>query len=193
MEIAPSERELKRIYALLAVADTISTLSTCSKIHVGAVLTDKQGCILSSGYNGTPSGWPHCSDDPQIGHSMEIHAEANCICRADNTSRQTNLMLFLTHTPCIHCAKIIVASLARLDIKKIYASHVYFPNKEDELGPLEVRDYFHYSGVEMFINEKAVGRIKRFDELSVYDVSRTYLCVNSTKHLFSATKDAFDK
>ena len=69
----------------MSIAQVVATRSTCPRKYVGSVLV-KNRTILSTGYNGSIRGMPHCSD---VGHMMEeghcvatIHAEANAIIQA---------------------------------------------------------------------------------------------------------------
>ena len=71
------------------IARVVSTRSTCDRKHVGAVIV-RDKTILSTGYNGSIRGLPHCDE---VGHLMEdghcvrtIHAEANAICRPPRTA-----------------------------------------------------------------------------------------------------------
>lgn len=99
----------------VAVASAAANLSTCAKLHVGAVLM-RDGSILATGYNGAPRGRPHCNErDPLASHHEwselnEIHAEMNCIaCAVRNGTNITGAWLYITHAPCLMCAKLIVA------------------------------------------------------------------------------------
>ena len=69
----------------MAIAKQVSTRSTCDRKHVGAVIV-RDKVILSTGYNGSLRGAPHCDD---VGHDMEnghcvrtMHAEANAVAQA---------------------------------------------------------------------------------------------------------------
>ena len=69
----------------MSIAQVVATRSTCPRKYVGAVIV-RNRTILSTGYNGSIRGMPHCSD---VGHMMEdghcvatIHAEANAIIQA---------------------------------------------------------------------------------------------------------------
>jgi dCMP deaminase len=88
--------------------------STCPRRQVGAIITDPVGHVLSTGYNGVPSGYPHCIDNPCPGkyepsgdtrNCMAVHAEINAIIQCRQLERAFTLY---THTlPCFECAKVI--------------------------------------------------------------------------------------
>lgn len=159
LTIVGNSRYTKKVRTLLQVTSAMAKLSTCVGTHVGAVLTDSNFCILSSGYNGVPSGFPHCEDTQtkfEHDHSFELHAETNCLARADNThtSKNDHLMLFCTHLPCIHCAKLIVAGLPRLPIREIYISWIY--NTKDPAGVKahKVINFLHRAGITVWMDYK---------------------------------------
>lgn len=108
-----------------AVAKLWSLRSTCLRTKVGAVLV-KNTKIIGTGYNGNPSGFPHCSTDPShrfackkivdnLPHGLgdeyctAVHAEVNCIMQATPEERE-GAILYCTHSPCSSCAKLIVQS-----------------------------------------------------------------------------------
>lgn len=110
----------KFIDAYMDVAHRFAQLSTAKRLQVGAIIV-KEDRIISIGYNGMPSGWTneceyeHCELDPS-GHgehhySMKtkpevIHAEANAIAKlAKGPEGGLDSIMFLTHSPCIDCAK----------------------------------------------------------------------------------------
>lgn len=110
------------------IAESISLLSTCTtKLNrgVGAVIV-LNNKIVGTGYNGAPSGQPHCDDVGCVcdfnGHCVSaIHAEANAILQAgQNTVGAT---LYCTHFPCIRCANMIAqAGIVRVVYKYEYVS-----------------------------------------------------------------------
>ena len=79
---------------MMAIAQVLSRRATCVKRQVGCVLTNDNGHILSTGYNGVPAGFPHCTDVPCPGASdnagsdtcMGVHA-ANMAKRPGMTKR----------------------------------------------------------------------------------------------------------
>jgi dCMP deaminase len=110
-------RRLSRDELLLSIAELVAKRSTCQRLSVGAILA-REGRILSSGYNGAPSGLSHCNHrsvemDPC---TRTVHAEANCIAFAAKTGVETNLAtMYCTHSPCNDCAKLMInAGIKRL-------------------------------------------------------------------------------
>lgn len=111
----------------MALARIIATRSTCDRLRSGAVLV-KNKRIISTGYNGSPPGLPHC--DGEAGHLMEeghcvrtIHAEHNAILQAAATPGQSTegATLYTLYSLCIHCTKyVIAAGIKRVVIGKVY-------------------------------------------------------------------------
>ena len=93
------------------VAHVVATRATCDRKHVGAVLV-RDKTILSTGYNGSIRGLPHCSE---AGHMMEdghcvatVHAEANAIIQAaKNGVSIDGASIYTTASPCWPCFKLI--------------------------------------------------------------------------------------
>src|SRR5512132_2461888 len=96
------------------VARVVATRATCDRKHVGAVLV-RDRTILSTGYNGSIRGMPHCDE---VGHMMEnghcvatVHAEANAILQAaKNGVRIDGATLYTTASPCWPCFKLVANS-----------------------------------------------------------------------------------
>lgn len=110
----------------MAIARIVATRSTCDRLEAGAVLV-KNNRIISTGYNGSPPGLPHCNE---VGHLMEeghcvrtIHGEHNAILQAatiPGASTEGSTM-YTKYTFCIHCAKYVVAAgVKRVIYGKIY-------------------------------------------------------------------------
>lgn len=111
------------------IAKQVATRSTCGRKHVGSVIV-RDRTILSTGYNGSIRGMPHCDD---VGHMMEnghcvatIHAEANAILQAaKNGVRIEGSEIYISASPCWICFKMI----ANAGIKKIYYGEFYRDDK----------------------------------------------------------------
>ena len=91
-------------------------LSRCPRKQVGALIVN-DGMIISDGYNGTPTGFPNdCEDEQGLTHWYVLHAEANAIMKvARSTNNARNATLYLTHSPCKECSKLILqAGIKRL-------------------------------------------------------------------------------
>jgi dCMP deaminase len=96
----------------LDIAFSVAERSTCDRAHVGAVLVrDKR--ILATGYNGSPAGLPHCDE---VGHLMvdghcvrTLHAEQNAIIQAAlHGISSEGATAYVTHQPCLTCAKMLI-------------------------------------------------------------------------------------
>ena len=107
------------------IAHQAATRSTCERKHVGAVIV-RDKTILSTGYNGSIRGLPHCSD---VGHMMEndhcvatIHAEANAIVQAARNGVMIDgATIYVTASPCWSCFKQIAnAGLRRICYREFY-------------------------------------------------------------------------
>ena len=111
------------------IARQAASRSTCSRKNVGAVIV-RDKTILSTGYNGSIRGMPHCDE---VGHDMEndhcvatIHAEANAIIQAaKNGVRIEDGELYTTASPCWSCFKLIANS----GIRRIYFGEFYRDEK----------------------------------------------------------------
>jgi len=95
----------------MAIAQLLALRSTCLRNQIGAVIA-KQGRIISTGYNGVPSGLPHCTPDicNEDGPcTRTVHAEANAIVHAAKVGIKTDYAtLYTTISPCLDCAKLII-------------------------------------------------------------------------------------
>jgi dCMP deaminase len=113
----------------MAMAELVATRATCDRKHVGAVLVRGRR-IVATGYNGSPSGLPHCDD---VGHLMKevdgrpscvrtLHAESNALDQA-GVSGACGATLYVTVSPCYECAKrAISAGVIRVVCGTFYAS-----------------------------------------------------------------------
>lgn len=114
---APDER-IGRHELFLEIATILRKRSTCNRGKVGCVITQDRR-IVSTGYNGSPAGAPHCLDigcEPHTNEHVEgcfrtVHAEANCIAFAAKHGVSTGGgTMYSTHSPCHECAKLIVSA-----------------------------------------------------------------------------------
>lgn len=102
--------------AYMKMALEWAKLSHCTRKQVGALLV-KDGMIISDGYNGTPTGFPNdCEDEQGATLWYVLHAEANAIMKvARSTNNARNATLYLTHSPCKDCSKLVLqAGIKRL-------------------------------------------------------------------------------
>lgn len=107
--------------AYLRLAESWSKLSYCKRKQVGAIIV-KDNIIISDGYNGTPAGFDNCCEDEQGNtHWYVLHAEANAILKvAKSTNNCKDATLYLTHSPCKDCSKLVLHLVSNaLFIKKL--------------------------------------------------------------------------
>ena len=119
--IPDEERESKDQY-FLKIAKIVATRATCPRRSVGCVIINNYGHIKATGYNGVPSGFPHCIDNPCGGHNsstgndlescMATHAEANALLQCQSIMDIDRI--YLTVSPCINCAKLIGNSSCKM-------------------------------------------------------------------------------
>jgi len=105
--------------AYMQTAEIFAELSHARRLHVGAIIV-KDDRIISIGYNGMPSGWDNnCEDTIQNSDDTVtlkskpevLHAETNAIAKlARSTESGLNATMFITHSPCLDCAKLIYQS-----------------------------------------------------------------------------------
>ena len=103
-------------HAYMRMAQEWAKLSHCTRKKVGALIV-REGMIISDGYNGTPTGFPNdCEDGTGLTHWYVLHAEANAIMKvARSTNNARGATLYLTHSPCRDCSKLILqAGIKRL-------------------------------------------------------------------------------
>lgn len=135
----------KYIDTYMEVAEKFSQLSSAKRLQVGAIVV-KDDRIISIGYNGMPAGWTNDCEykhyvygnvpmDPWLFKEEDsdqfymmktkpevIHAEANAIAKLAKSSESGDgSTMFLTHAPCIDCAKQVYAA----GIKKVYYRNSY--------------------------------------------------------------------
>lgn len=111
-------------------AKRAAELSHARRLHVGAVIV-KDDTVISYGYNGMPAGWDNNCEDV-IQHSDDttslktkpevLHAESNAIAKlAKSSNSGLDADIFITHAPCMECAKLIYQS----GIKRVYFGESY--------------------------------------------------------------------
>lgn len=105
MNARPSRSEV-----LMEKAFSTAKRSTCNRLHVGAIVA-REGRDITSGYNGPPSGFPHCEHEDWEGScKLAVHAERNAIDFAARYGGHGTdaAELFVTHSPCHDCAKDVI-------------------------------------------------------------------------------------
>ena len=98
-------------YRYLRMARIWAENSYCRRRQVGALVV-KDKMIFSDGYNGTPSGFENvCEDETGTTFPYVLHAEANAITKLARSSNNSDgATLYVTASPCIECAKLIIQS-----------------------------------------------------------------------------------
>ncbi len=130
------------------IARVVSSRATCDRKYVGAVIV-RDKTILSTGYNGSIRGMPHCTES---GHMMEdghcvatIHAEMNAIIQAArNGVRIEGASIYITASPCWSCFK----ALANAGIQRICYGEFY----RDERS-FRVAEHLHIEMVHIPLTE----------------------------------------
>ena len=134
----------------MTITRQVAERSTCTRAKVGAVIVHDRS-IVATGYNGSPAGMPHCLDvgcliyesktpagDTETNCFRTIHAEINAIAQAArNGNRIEGCDVYVTHTPCIHCLKVLVNT----GVKRVFYERPY---KIETIQELRER-----SGVEL--------------------------------------------
>lgn len=130
---------IKWIEYYCKIAEETAKLSTAIKLKVGCVIV-KDNRILSIGYNGMPSGWSNecetSTEDLDYTHTFNqrylrtkpevLHAEANALMKlCKSTDSSEGATLFVTHFPCIECAKLIYQA----GISQVYYINEYNASK----------------------------------------------------------------
>ena len=146
----------------MKTAETFAELSSARRLHVGAIIV-KDDRIISIGYNGMPTGWDNTCEDkiycddgdwseqqlpktqnlPWLKYKLvtkpeTLHAETNAIAKlAKSTESGDGAVLFVTHSPCLDCAKLVYQS----GINSVYYRNSY----RDSAGI----DFLEKAGVEV--------------------------------------------
>jgi dCMP deaminase len=125
----------------LQIAFTVAQRSTCDRAHVGCVLV-RDRRILTTGYNGAPAGLPHCDDAGHLmvdGHCVRtLHAEQNALIQAALHGVGTEgATAYVTHQPCLTCAKMLINA----GVRRV----VYAGNYPDDYS----RQFLVAAGVEL--------------------------------------------
>lgn len=110
----------------IELAETVATRGTCDRAYVGCVIVNSENRIVSTGYNGSISGNPHCDE---AGHTMRdghclatIHAEMNALLYCAKEGIAVNgCKAYVTHFPCLNCTKALIQS----GISEIYYREGY--------------------------------------------------------------------
>ena len=117
-----NEKQLTLDKRYIRMAGIWAENSYCTRCQVGALIVKNQR-IISDGYNGTPSGFENiCEDENNVTKPYVLHAEANAITKiARSNNSSDGATLYVTASPCIECAKLIIQS----GIKRVVYSEKY--------------------------------------------------------------------
>jgi len=119
------QRRLSWDEYFMSIAEMVAKRSTCPRKSVGAVIV-KAHQILSTGYNGSIRGMPHCTEvgcDMENGHCVAtIHAEANALIQAARYGVAVDgAAIYVTASPCWNCFKLLAnAGIQRIVYKEFY-------------------------------------------------------------------------
>ena len=127
-------------------ADRTAQLSHARRLQVGAVIV-KDDSVISYGYNGMPANWDNNCENV-VGYNLGqpilktkpevLHAESNAVAKLARSSQSgRDASLFVTHAPCLDCAKLVYQS---------GISHVYYRNSYRDVAGVE---FLEKSGVEV--------------------------------------------
>jgi len=106
----------------MQLAKTLAARSTCHRLQVGTVITSTDfRKVLAVGYNGNATGLPNGCDREEAGNCGCLHSEENAVINCD-APRQVEKIVFVTHLPCVQCAKRLI-NLG--NVRKIYYAQEY--------------------------------------------------------------------
>lgn len=101
----------------MKLAQTLAERSTCRRLKVGTVITSTDyRKVLAVGYNGNATGLPNSCDRDEVGNCGCLHSEENAVINCDSP-RATEKVVFVTHLPCVQCAKRLI-NLG--NVKRVY-------------------------------------------------------------------------
>ncbi len=113
-------------HVYMQIAKTLSQLSTCNRLKVGAVLLGNDGSVVGTGYNGSLPGLAHCDEatcNPERRCLRTRHAERSAL----DYSQARVATAYVTHEPCLRCTQDLIAR----GCKVIYFEVAYFGSPEE--------------------------------------------------------------
>jgi len=122
MPNAKQRPSFEEVYMAFALG--ISKRSTCKRLQVGTVITTTDfRKVIAVGYNGNATGLPNTCDRDEPGNCGCLHSEENAVINCDSP-RQVEKFIFVTHVPCLPCAKRIInlGNVRRVIYRKEYRS-----------------------------------------------------------------------
>ena len=140
-------------FYFLRMAYLVSERGTCARRKVGCVFVNKRNHVIATGYNGNPSGFTHCINQPCDGANSKrgedldkcqaIHAEQNALLQCKDVYDIDRV--YTTLEPCIHCIKLLLNTSA----KQIIFGEKYVHNLARSLWEISGRGY-------TYINKKVI-------------------------------------
>lgn len=162
----------------IAQAAILSTRSTCTRLHVGAVLV-KNNRIIASGYNGAIAGTPHCTDVSDLivdGHCIRaVHAEQNALMQAAQMGISVaDATVYVTDVPCVHCTKLLLqAGVSKINYMRNYRNDPFaeellqqkqvplqqVPFSQETANQIDLsrfvtHEWSHIKNLELFVNNE---------------------------------------
>ena len=132
-------------FYFLRMALLVSERGTCVRRKVGCILVNKKNHVLATGYNGNPSGFSHCLDNPCKGANSKswkdldkceaIHAEQNALLQCKDVYDIHTV--YCTVSPCIHCVKLLLNTSA----KNIVFGEKYIQKDAERLWMMSDREW----------------------------------------------------
>jgi len=132
-------------FYFLRMALLVSERGTCIRRKVGCILVNKKNHVLATGYNGNPSGFMHCLDNPCKGANSKsgkdldkceaIHAEQNALLQCKDVYDIDTI--YCTVSPCIHCVKLLLNTSA----KRIVFGEKYIQKDAERLWMMSDREW----------------------------------------------------
>jgi len=120
------QKDIDKTYLIMAKA--WANLSKAQRKKVGCLIV-KDGCIISDGFNGTPSGFDNSCENREnlflVTKPEVLHAESNAITKlAKSTQSSLGATMYITINPCVECAKLIIQSgITRVVYKDFYKDY----------------------------------------------------------------------
>ncbi len=140
----------------MSIAQQVAMRSTCLRRQVGCIIIQEKR-IVSTGYNGAPSGLPHCEDVGCIRESQGIasgerhelcrglHAEQNALIQAAmHGTAVRGGTVYCTHKPCILCTKMLINA----GVRRVYYAEGYQDTMADEMAREAEMELLPLSGEE---------------------------------------------
>ena len=138
----------------MSIAQQVATRSTCLRRQVGCIMVLERR-IVSTGYNGAPSGLPHCEEVGCIRESQRVasgerhelcrglHAEQNAVIQAAmHGTAVRDSTVFCTHKPCILCTKMLINA----GVRRVFYREGYEDSMADEMANEAGMELIHLPG-----------------------------------------------